>query len=155
MSGSLSIIVFKRSPRPVATRFHAEKENPSAVGKKSIWLPSDLIRFFEIEIVEASAIGVHDGSFALADKKSRAGREAPGRHVERDEQPETAAAAEPSAAEVIKLRRFKRAVASTALRFNADSKRTAPGPAFRDRLGSRKTGVSQYRKRFLDSSPSP
>ncbi len=37
--------------------------------------------------------------------------------------------------EIIKLRRFKRAVASTAFRFNADAKRTALGPVFRDRLG--------------------
>src|SRR6266853_2324203 len=71
MRRCLVIILGERPARSIAPRFHAEKNHASSVREKWSGLPGNLIRHFEVEVMQAGAVGIDQGGFALRGEKER------------------------------------------------------------------------------------
>src|SRR5437867_13440075 len=77
MRGRLRVILLERPPGPVATRLHAEEDDPPPIRKKWSWLPRRLIRHLEIKIAQPRAVGVHQPRLSLRSEKEAGRRRCP------------------------------------------------------------------------------
>ena len=65
MRWGLRVILVEWPPGPVATGFHAQKEDAPAVGEDPPGLPGGLAGLVELEVPQAAAVGVDEARLAL------------------------------------------------------------------------------------------